>query len=338
MRVPTLGVALVLAAAISAQTSVFVPDNSATSGGANVIPFGQKKNDPTWGNQIYQCLIPASYANNIPRRIVDLGFIPTSTTLANYGRLVVRMGLTQNANLSPTFANNLGANPVTVLDVQNYTWHLTPDQWTRIGLERGYTWIPQLGNLVIEILAMDSGGQNSTSIGGFRRSTTIERGYAVGWSGTPPTSGSVNSLAAAKVELVVEDAEARVFGESCVGSAGTPTLGYKNDPKIGSVFEVIASNCPSSGVALLMNGFNISAPIFPLDLTPLGATGCQLYVDPNFSFVVPIVSGTATLRFPVPNDRGLLGLAFWQQYAIIDPPANKLGLVLTEFGRILIGS
>ena len=50
-------------ATAQSSTSIFVPDNNASTGGGNVIPFGQGKTSTTWKNQKYQTLIPASFAN-----------------------------------------------------------------------------------------------------------------------------------------------------------------------------------------------------------------------------------------------------------------------------------
>jgi hypothetical protein len=340
MKSLTLSLALLTCASLSAQatTSIFVPDNSASTGSTNAIPFGSSKTSPTWANQIYQCLIPTSYAAGQPRVIHDLGFAPSSTNLHNFDSLTIRMGHCSNAQLSGTFASSFTTPAVTVLDVRDYTWRLQKDTWTRIGLQNSFTWIPQLGNLVIEIVAVGTGSAGSSSTGGFHRSTTIQRFYLYGWSGTPPTSGGRSSNAAVKVELVLDDPDASIFGVSCPGSNGNPTLSYAAPPKLGTTLDVQLSNGPNTGVAVLFVGFSISAPLFPIDLSLAGAPGCKVFVSPDLPAAVPITGGTGSSKLFLPPVPGYVGIKLWHQFVVLDPSANQMGLSFSEFGRALLGN
>ncbi len=325
-----------LVVAQSTTTSIFVPDNNTSTGGANVIPFGQSKASSTWRNQKYQTLIPASYAKKIPIRINDLAFVPTKTAQHNFDSIVIKISVTKSSSLDRTFAKNLAGRTVTVLNARNYTWNLTASQWTRIGLQKPYLWIPTLGNLVIEIEVRRAGAVSGFA-GGFRTGK-IERLYSFGWSTKPATKGQSGvSMAALKVELVSTDADARPFGNGCAGSKGTPVLSYSGRPQIGKSFTVHLTNVLSSSVALHVVGANSSAPIFPLNLTSLGAPGCLLFVSPDMAFTVPTGTGSAKVLLPLPNNSALVGVRYWEQFFVLDKKANKFGFVASNHGRVLIG-
>ena len=337
----TLASSLLLAGLLNAQsaTSIFVPDNNASTGGANVIPMGQGKTSTTWANQKYQTLIPASYAKQAAVRIHDLGFAPSSTNLHDFDSIVIKMDvvpLTQTT-LNRTFASNLSNKVVTVLDARKYGWNLTTSQWTRIGLQKSFLWLPALGNLVIDIEVRGAGGVG-TNTGGFRRSSTIERLYAVGWTGNPPATGNASvSLAALKVELVTDDADASPFGQACPGSSGTPKLSYTGLPQVGKTFSVDLSGALASTVALHLIGLTNSAPVFPLDLTPFGAPGCNLYISPDFAISTPTLQGSISQKVAVPNNSALVGVRYWDQFLVLDKQANKFGWSASNQGRVLIG-
>ena len=326
-----------MAVAQTSTTSIYVPDNNPATGGGNVIPFGNSKSSTTWRNQKYQTLIPTSYAKKIPIRINDLGFAPGSTNLHNFDSIVIKMDVVKTTGLNRTFAKNLSARAVTVLNAKNYTWHLTKDKWTRIGLQKSFLWIPTLGNLVIDIEVRNAGGVNGNT-GGFRRSSTIERLYSFGWTTKPAATGqSTTSLAALKIELVSTDADARPFGQGCAGSNGTPALSYSGRPQIGKSLTVILNNALAKSVALHAVGLNTTAPIFPLDLKPLGAPGCLLFMSPDMAFALGTGTGSAKVVLPIPNDSSLVGGRFWEQFFVLDKKANSFGFAGSNHGRVLIG-
>ncbi len=49
-------------------------------------------------------------------------------------------------------------------------------------------------------------------------------------------------------------------------------------------------------------------------------------------------AGTASLSFPIPNDKALLRLVFHNQYVVADQKANALGLVFSNGGSAFIGA
>jgi hypothetical protein len=344
MIIKILASTLLLTGLATAQTSdsVFVPDNNPTTGtGPNVIPFGQNKTSTTWKNQKYQMLINASYANKVPIRINDLAFAASKTLHHNYDSLVIKIDvvpLTQTA-LNRTFASNLSAKAVTVLNAKNYTWHVTGAQWNRIGLQKPFLWIPALGHLVIEVESKGGGGAGSVSAGGFKTSNLLERLYAVGWTTNPPATGQGStSMAALKVEIVQTDAEARPFGAGCAGSNGTPTMAFTGAPQIGKSLGINLTNAMAGSVAIHILGINSSAPLFPVDLAPLGASGCNLYISPNFPFSVGTGTGSIAIKLPVPNNTALVGGRFWNQFIILDKNANNFGWVTSNHGLVFMGN
>ena len=101
------------------------------------------------------------------------------------------------------------------------------------------------------------------------------------------------------------------------GTIAAPTLVF-----VGS------SNTSSGGIPL------------PLDLTPLGAAGCQLLVSIN-----QIVLATATnaggdlaLALPIPSSTSLDGAPVYLQAFCFDPSVNALGFVASDGGMATLGT
>jgi hypothetical protein len=51
----------------------------------------------------------------------------------------------------------------------------------------------------------------------------------------------------------------------------------------------------------------------PIDLGPLGAPGCQLFVAPEDARVLPAVAGTADWQLPIPAALPLIGVTLFAQ-------------------------
>lgn len=332
----TAALSAVACVSLSAQGSIFVPDANTGTGGSNVIPFGTSKTSTTWSNQRYQTLIPASFAKNQAVIIRDLGFVPTRTNRHSFDSIKVTIAVTQANNLSSTFATNITTRPIVVLNATNYTVNWTANTWSRLGLQRSFTWVPQLGNLVIDMELRGTGGVG-TSTSGFRRSTTIERKYAFGWTTNPPAMGNTTrSLAALKIELVQSSGSANVFGQGCRGSNGIPTISYSGAPALGRTLTTQVSNARANGVAIGVIGFNNSSP-FPIDLTSAGAPDCRLYQSPDVLAGQATGTGSFSQALLIPNDPKLVGVTYYQQYFVFEPTLNPLKLVSSNYGRVVIG-
>ena len=132
------------------------------------------------------------------------------------------------------------------------------------------------------------------------------------------------------------------FGTSCLGSAGTPALAAGNLPLIGKTLNLGVSSAIASSGGAMFTGISKSqwgSFNLPLDLSPLGAPGCSLYVSTElFTPFNTDASGKASLGFGIPNVPALIGSSFFQQAMILDAKANKLGLAFTNAGQGTIGT
>lgn len=122
------------------------------------------------------------------------------------------------------------------------------------------------------------------------------------------------------------------FRVSC--QAGT-TAFSDNEPRIDTNLVTNLASGEASQPASLLTGlsnttFGGSTPL-PFSLDLLGAVGCSLYVDPLISSSATTNSvGSAQIALPVPNDTNLIGLHIYQQWAILAPSANSLGVVTSN--------
>jgi hypothetical protein len=331
---------LLLAAAAPAQTTYFIPDNQATAGTCNVIPFGDSStSSPTWSNQKYQTLILASALGNQAGLICELAFAPCGSGVREFATIKIQLATTTATTLVPAFASNLVTRPTTVLDTTNYRWTNVANTWNRIGLQKAYPFIGN-ENLVIDIevtgVGLPGGGL------GMHRSSTIERLYAFGWTGTAPLAGT-SDLAALKVEVCFDTEDLWTFGAGCQGSnAQVPALSHTGSSRLGNIFSADLANA-RPGAALLFGGFRNDSfrntVSLPWEMSAVGAPGCHLYVDAPLILGAGVNgSGNASLSFAVPRDSALLCGKFYSQYVPLDPQANALGFVTSNYGRALIGS
>lgn len=147
----------------------------------------------------------------------------------------------------------------------------------------------------------------------------------------------------AEVEVInysALDAEAKPFGIGCLGSAGVPTLRPTSPPTINANFDVLVGNMPSAGIGVLISGLSrtLSGALpLPFDLVSLGASGCQLYTSLELTQVVVATAGNGASSFAVPNHAALIGFEMHQQAAVLDGPANPLGLTLSNALRVRLG-
>ena len=222
--------------------SVFWPDNNASSGGCNVIPFGhQSTSNTTWMNQRYQTILTAAqlgFSSPGAGSICDLAFVPCVSGTRVFSTIEVKLDYVKGTVLSQTFSANVTSKAVTVLKAANYEWHNTANQWNRIGLQRTFPYISSLGNLAIEITVTGAGLiTTSSSFPGYRTGA-FERRYAFGWatSSGPPAqaSNSSPSNAAVKIEVLFGANDLHTFGSGCAGSNNqTPTLALNGSGQLG---------------------------------------------------------------------------------------------------------
>jgi hypothetical protein len=125
------------------------------------------------------------------------------------------------------------------------------------------------------------------------------------------------------------------FGQGC-GSSTTPTMDafLFTAPRLGTPLQLSTHSTPGATVYLL--GFSAShwnTISLPVDLTPLGAPACVLYVEPAMIDVAVPVTGSAgwtAHTYGVPNDSALVGVQFFAQALTADPAANPAGIAMSN--------
>ena len=324
MRTSLAAALVLLGAALPAQ-SFYIPTNTPGTGTCNAFPFGTT-------DMRYQTLIPATDLGSAPALIRGFALAPCGTGTRTFRQVTVKMAHLSATTLSTTFAANLGANPITVMDVTNHAWHLTANAWNEIDLQQPF---PYNGtdSLVVEFLVLGSGGGTGTT----HRDATHQRVYQGSYTGQ--ATGIDGGLTAFKMRIIVGDASHQTFGTGCVGSnSQTPALTFSGDSKLGSTLNVDQAGAPATSPTVLHIGTTSATP-FPLDLTPVGAPGCSLYNDALITVAMATTAGgTSTLPLPVPNNPALVGVKLYFQWIDVDPTANALGLIGSNYGRALVGN
>lgn len=117
---------------------------------------------------------------------------------------------------------------------------------------------------------------------------------------------------------------------SSYGVAGTPSQGVVTNGARARRCDIVSSldtSLPAATPAVALLG------VTQLSLPIPGAPGNSLYVDPSLQVAASLdAQGNATLTLPSPI--GLSGSAVFLQWALLDPPANALGLVTSSGTRV----
>ncbi len=320
-------VLLLLGTPILAQ-NYYIPDNDATSGTPNVIPFGQPS-PGTFSNCRMHVRTTAAELGNLPNLITGLGFAPSSSGSAHFDTLEVVMDhIPPTQAFSTVFANNLTANAMTVLSVSDYTWNVTGDVWNEIGLQGLFPY-NGVDDLVIEITTT-----NGTAPSGMRRDSN-QRIYSRSATAPAPSTG-ISSSSATKFEVSMLTGRTSSHGVGCPGSNGTPNHTLGGTAQVGTTLSFDLANGVPSGVALLIAGYTATAP-FPLDLSFLNMPGCFAYTDLWFSAGVTLdPAGGGSFAFAVPLNA--VGFQFFSQYACFDPGVNSFGFTTSNYGRTYTGN
>ena len=341
MRWIVMPVLILCSSTVAAQqNALYFPDNVASAGTCNVIPFGDTNPaSATWSNQKYQNLFTPAQLGAVPFVIQELGFAPCGGGARQFSTIKIQMSLTPATTLSTTFAANLPA-PLTVLDTTNYVWANTANVWNRIGLQTPFVY-DGVNSVVVDLEVTGAGMPGGTN--GMHRGT-LTRLYATSWVGSPPATGTLGA-AAAKIELCLDVADLALFGTGCTGSNNlVPSLTLSGTGQLNSVVNIDLANALPSTAAVALIGFNNSSfrgilPL-PFDLSAIGGgVGCRLYVDaPIITSVITDGTGAGSLPLGIPADQALLGARVYAQYLPVDLAASTLGVTASNYGRILIGS
>ena len=83
----------------------------------------------------------------------------------------------------------------------------------------------------------------------------------------------------------------------------------------------------------------IGQEIAPIDLTPIGGTGCSAYVGTPVATFINLAFGSPTSDFAIaiPLDLSIAGIELAAQCASDDPLANLLGWRVSNGNRLKIG-
>lgn len=242
------------------------------------------------------------------------------------GSLHLVLSLSNTTRLSKdaavAFAANRGQNPVQVFSgrvdlPQSPPPTVQPAAWTtpfsvQVPFSRAYPYGG--GNLCIESL---------TSL-------------SPNTGGTAGPWWPLDGLRQDKTGTVVADGLGNI---SCIpGLPGHPADADAASQNLGSsaVLFLRGNRTEGSGMALL--GLDNKT----LDLTPFGAPGCNLYLDPLVMAPIALTSqpgglGHASLAVPVPYDKGLQDLSYYSQWVLYEQGHNSLDLTFSNHVKATIG-
>lgn len=135
------------------------------------------------------------------------------------------------------------------------------------------------------------------------------------------------------------------LGNGCTGGGyPAPVLDSATVPSFGVPFAMTVDQLPLAGPNYVFGlaGFDATSsggqPL-PADLTPLGLTGCTLYLHPVWFSLVQSPGATADLTLPLPPTLlgTEIGREFFVQALVMAPGANPFDALLSNAARGVIG-
>lgn len=254
--------------------------------------------------------------------------------------LEINVGYTTKtpATIGTTFAANFDSGaPVNVLPRQNVSF---PDQNTPpatnpaefqvlLPWNTTFTWVPQPGrNLLIEFVMRGSSlGSSFTYVMDCGWSASTARVYG----SATATTGSIDGFAYGYVMKFFEQTNTAV-----------PILTGTDTPQFGNNVPCVLTQAAPNAIAIFITGLSNTswsgAPL-PLSFAPLGAPGCSLLASFDIlDWTTTNAAGRGSIDFQTPMDFSMLGLHFYNQFAVLDPAANALGFAFTNGGAGVIGN
>lgn len=299
---------LALAAAVHGQSARVLP-----AGHYDNVFAGNNGTGTGYATQngISQNLYIAPFA--VGTIVQGVGFRRTATTV-DFASINIDFELTLSSTvadlttLSATFANNPGADATVVLPRQVVSIPVraansSPTDWVTLPTT---PWPFGGPNFLVQCASYGSGGVNP-----WRMDRCFER----------PTVG-----------------EAITWGTACssatVGST-SPSPAYMP----GGTFDITLSGAAPGQPAFALLGFDLAhlygAFPLPLDLSPLGMTGCTLLVDAAATLATATnAGGGASITVPIPS-QGVTGIGLGIQWFYADPAASNPLRVLSTVGRLV---
>ena len=130
----------------------------------------------------------------------------------------------------------------------------------------------------------------------------------------------------------------------CTGGGtpgAVPALTTNGLPSLGASFDVELAGAIAGTPAVLLLGDSDASwqgVALPSSLAAVGAPGCELLVSVDATrLALTDGAGEAAVPISVPNVTSLLDAAFFEQFAVLDPAANSLGVALSNAGAGVVG-
>ena len=128
-------------------------------------------------------------------------------------------------------------------------------------------------------------------------------------------------------------------GTSCIPNlSGLPADADAASQNLGSSAVLFLRGNRSQGNGMVLLGLEKKIQ----DLTPFGAPGCSLYLNPLVMAPIALVSqpgglGHASLAVPIPYDKGLEKMSYYSQWMLHDQEHNSLNLTFSNVVKATIG-
>jgi hypothetical protein len=123
-------------------------------------------------------------------------------------------------------------------------------------------------------------------------------------------------------------------------TSGT-TLGISETPLLGTTFSREIRTAPASAIYVHMIGFSNTvsgATPLPFDMTPFGAPGCTLNIDPAILAIgTTDATGTAIVNTPLPGNVAFRGFVWYEQAIVNNPSANAFGAQFSNYTIAVAG-
>lgn len=121
-----------------------------------------------------------------------------------------------------------------------------------------------------------------------------------------------------------------------------PRLIADRTPQLGERFDVVLRHAPAGAIAALVHGESRDSwgggIGLPWSLAGAGAPRCALLVSPDALLPARVdAGGQARVEYLLPLDPALTSVEFFNQFLIVDPAANPLGLTVSNGGIGRIG-
>lgn len=326
-----------LAAVAPAQNCRYLPADAPAIGAPDPRPLGNgNAADPTYGDMRYQIQVPAAVLGNQAQQIVELFVAPAGSHTRTFTDLQVRMGHNPNGPLGAQMVFNMVGFTSRPVQYTQFSFDAQADQWVPLGMAFPFSYDPQFGDLVLEFFVRDAGVEaGGTGSTGLRTDPSIPFVWTSGqgYNGTLVAGGGI------KVRLCTDHYGVVEYGfGGCTGSNGLrPSLSYAGSSQLGSTLQIRLDDAPAAPTSLAVLCYSELPRIGPLDLVLVGMPGCDAHVFGNVLVTRLISGGSHVESLAIPANLPP-GVSFWNQWFVLDLPANQLGLTASNVGRFLCGA